>query len=130
MSTSIPQPFHSVVDGPVTVAVNPTSFSIGITQLPAITLNIDRLPKLNIGVDPLELRITELPSIRAHMPMDLSVGLSILGVDLLALRLCGESQMITEPYRPNPCERCGDFGRVHFDEEPIGDPAAGGEVPA
>jgi hypothetical protein len=25
--------------------------------------------------------------------------------------LCGEAQIITEPYRPNPCETCGDIRR-------------------
>jgi hypothetical protein len=28
-------------------------------------------------------------------------------VELLSLRLCGEAQVITEPYHPNPCETCG-----------------------
>jgi hypothetical protein len=26
---------------------------------------------------------------------------------LFCIRLCGEAQIITEPYRPNPCESCG-----------------------
>jgi hypothetical protein len=28
-------------------------------------------------------------------------------MELLSLRLCGEAQIITEPYEPNPCEICG-----------------------
>jgi hypothetical protein len=107
MGVSIPQPFHSVVDGPVTVSVSPTSFTIGVSSLPAIHLDIDTLPKINIGVDPIELRLTQFPSIRGHLPVDMSVCLSLLGVDLASIRLCGEAQIITEPYKPNPCERCG-----------------------
>jgi hypothetical protein len=89
--------------GPVTVAGIPDTFHI----------NIDHLPKLSIGVDPIELRLTELPSIRGHLPADFSVGLSILGIELMCVRLCGEAQIVTEPYRPNPCENCGgEFSRV------------------
>jgi len=87
--------------GPVTVAGIPTTFHIDIDHLP------DPLPKITIGVDPLELRLTGLPSIRGHLPADFSVGLSILGFELLCVRLCGEAQIVTEPYRANPCEHCG-----------------------
>jgi hypothetical protein len=33
-----------------------------------------------------------------------------MGMELLSIRLCGEAQIITEPYKPNPCERCGSQG--------------------
>jgi hypothetical protein len=32
-------------------------------------------------------------------------------MELMCLRLCGEAQMITEPYHPNPCEVCGESHR-------------------
>jgi hypothetical protein len=90
--------------GPVTVAGIPDTFHI----------DIDKLPKIQIGVDPLEikpvdvsLRLKELPSIRGHLPADFSAGLSVLGMELISLRLCGEAQIITEPFDPNPCEICG-----------------------
>ena len=92
MGVSIPQPFDSNISGslgsvgPVTVAGIPDTFHI----------NIDKLPK-----------IKEIPNIRAHLPADFTVGLSLLGFELLAVRLCGEAQVITEPYHPNPCEDCG-----------------------
>jgi hypothetical protein len=117
MGVDIPQPFDSVVSGsigvsgslgsvgPVTVAGIPDTFHI----------NIDTLPKIQLGLDPvtlnpvtLSLAITEIPNIRGHLPADFQVGLSILGLELFRIRLCGEAQIITEPYRPNPCERCGD----------------------
>jgi len=92
--------------GPVTIAGIPSTFHI----------DIDKIAKINIGVvdpvvlhlDPVDLNLSikEIPSIRAHLPANFSVGLSILGLELLCVRLCGEAQIITEPYVPNPCERC------------------------
>jgi len=117
MGVDIPQPFHSVLDGPVTVSGIPqpfhaaidniTDLHISIEKLPAIHLNIDTIPKIQLGVDPVEIRLTELPSIRGHLPADFSVGLSIFGMELMNIRLCGEAQIITEPFNPNPCEVCG-----------------------
>lgn len=84
--------------GPLTLAGIPSTFHI----------DIDKLPKILLGVDPIDLnlRIKEFPNIRGHLPADFSVGLSILGFELLCVRLCGEAQIITEPYHPNPCEIC------------------------
>lgn len=53
------------------------------------------------------MRIKEIPSIRTHVPALFTLGLSVLGYELLCARLCGEAQVITEPYEPNPCEHCG-----------------------
>lgn len=102
--------------------------SIGLTGLPSdYSIDITGIPKITLGVDPLEatltlrpvtlnpvslnLAITDLPEQRMHLPADFTVGLSVLGMQLLCIRLCGEAQMINEPYRPNPCEHCGDGGR-------------------
>ena len=111
MGVDIPQPFDSHISGslgsvgPVTVAGIPDTFHI----------NIDKLPKIQLGFDPItinpvtmSLRLTEIPSIRVHLPADFSVGFSLLGFELMAVRLSGEAQVITEPYDPNPCEDCGD----------------------
>jgi hypothetical protein len=101
--------------GPVTVAGIPSTFDINIDKLPDIHIDIDKLPKILLGIDPLEIKpldlnlsIKQFPNIRGHVPADFCVGLSIMGMELLSLRLCGEAQVITEPYVPNPCERCGD----------------------
>ena len=130
MGVSIPQPFDSNVSGsigasisgslgaggPVTVAGIPDTFHI----------NIDKLPKIQLGVDPLTLNpvtlnlaITEIPSIRGHLPADFCVGLSVLGMELFSIRLCGEAQIITEPYKPNPCERCGTTGDFRLPSQGI-----------
>lgn len=122
MGVDIPQPFHSVLDGPVTISgiPNPMHLAIdnlpalhlNVDNLPAIHLNIDNIPKIQLGVDPVELRLTEFPSIRGHLPADFCVGLSILGMELMNVRLCGEAQIITEPYKPNPCEVCLPVNRI------------------
>lgn len=98
--------------------------SVGISGIPSsYDIDINKLPKISIGVDPVEatltlkpitlnpvslsLAITEVPEQRVHLPVDFSVGLSVLGLQLLCVRMCGEAQVINEDYRPNPCEHCG-----------------------
>ena len=76
--------------GPVTLAGIPDRYTVAVSELPD-----------------LNLRIKEIPNIRAHVPANFRLGISVLGVELAALHLCGEAQVITEPYVPNPCERCG-----------------------
>lgn len=123
MGVSIPNTYEHDVDvtsfptikmgtvGPVTIAGIPDTYHIDITHLPKIQLSID---PLKIAIDPLKiepmdvsLRLKEIPSIRAHVPANYCVGLAVLGIELVNVRLCGESQLITEPYHPNPCEVCG-----------------------
>ena len=98
--------------GPVTVAGIPSSYTISVQSLPKVSLGIDPITinKVQLGVDPVELKMSveKIPDIRAHLPTDFHVGLSLLGMELMCVRLCGEAQMITEPYVPNPCERCGE----------------------
>jgi hypothetical protein len=90
----------------------PTDYNIAITELPAIELKVTELPKINLGVDPVDLNlaITKIPDIRAHLPANFAVGFSVMGMELACIRLCGEAQVITEEFRPNPCEVCGPRG--------------------
>jgi hypothetical protein len=89
----------------------PSSFSLDITHIPKIQVGVD---KLNVKLDPItvepldvSVRLKEIPSIRTHIPALFTLGLSVLGYELLCAKLCGEAQVITEPYHPNPCEHCG-----------------------
>lgn len=121
MSVSIPQPFitHVGVAQPFRVQAEgiPTTYSFGVTELPTIRVEVDELPTIRLSVDhvaripvafePLEIRLTEIPSVRTHVPADFAVGFSLWGTEIGSLRLCGEAQVITEPYHPNPCETCG-----------------------
>ena len=80
-------------------------------NLPVIEVD---LKPVTLTVNPVDvgIRLEKIPDIRGHLPADFSVGLSLLGVELACVRLCGEAQVITEPYRPNPCEECGDDHRA------------------
>jgi hypothetical protein len=119
VGVDIPQPFKSTVSGPGGSAI-PVSATATVSGIPDhFHIDVDSLPKIQLGVDPLTINpvdvtiaISKIPDIRAHLPADFSVGLSVLGMEVMCLRLCGEAQMITEPYQPNPCERCGPTVRV------------------
>jgi hypothetical protein len=102
--------------GPVTVDGIPDTFHIDVQHLPKIQVGLD---PVTLTVNPVDvgIRLEKIPDIRGHLPADFSVGLSLLGVELACVRLCGEAQVITEPYRPNPCEACGG-------ERPTAAPAA------
>lgn len=120
MSVSIPQPFSTNINmaQPFRARVEgvPTTYSFGVTalpqlnmavkELPTLRLSVDNLPRIQFAVEPVELRITEFPSVRTHVPADFAIGFSLWGVEIGAIRLCGEAQVITEPYRPDPCETC------------------------
>jgi hypothetical protein len=113
VGVDIPQPFVSSISGslgsvgpvtvggslgaigPVTVAGLPDTFHIYVEKLPKIQLGVDPITLTLNPVD-LNLSIKQFPSIRGHLPADFSVGLSLLGMELLTLRLCGEAQIITE----------------------------------
>ncbi len=113
--------------GPVTVAGIPSTFTINVGTLPTVTLGLDpNAHKLQLGIDPLtinpvdvsmKMSIDRIPDIRAHLPADFRVGMSVLGMELMCVRLCGEAQVITEPYVPNPCERCGADRAQHLASE-------------
>jgi hypothetical protein len=101
--------------GPVTVDGIPDTYNIYIEKLPKIELSIDPLEIKPVDIS---LRLKEIPSIRAHLPANFCVGMSVLGLELLAVRLCGEAQVITEPYQPNPCEHCGKLPKQAYEHLP------------
>ncbi len=133
MSVNIPQPFDVDLDlsgtvgavGPITVQGIPSVFSLGLTALPTIqlgtvppitlepltieplTINLGTIPPITLEPLSLSVAITKIPSVRAHVPSNYCVGFSLLGIELFSIRLCGETQIITEPFIPNPCEICG-----------------------
>ena len=118
MSVDIPDEYDVTLSGGITTTLAGSLGSVGPVTLAGIPdtfhIHVEKLPKIQLGVDPitiqpltLNLAIKEVPSMRTHLPADFSVGFSLLGMELFCIRLCGEAQMINEPYRPNPCERCG-----------------------
>ncbi len=117
MSSSIPTHFS------LDLAGIPSNFHVSVDSLPTINLDIQpltvELKPLTVELKPVDvtlelkpvdvsLRLKEIPSVRAHLPADFHLGLRVLGFELATFNLCGEAQVITEPYRPNPCEVCGE----------------------
>lgn len=86
----------------------PSSYTINIPSIPKISVGLDPITVQPLTIRPLDLtvRIREFPSIRAHLPANFTVGFGLLGYELICVRLCGEAQIITEPYDPSPCEDC------------------------
>lgn len=109
MSVSIPSSFDFGVDLGVDLDVSgiPTAYSVNANVAP-MSLN---LGPIDIRPIDFSLRLKEIPAIRAHLPLDYRVGLTLLGAELLCVRLCGQGQVITEPYVANPCEARGSLQR-------------------
>lgn len=101
----------------------PTSFDFDVTHLPKIQIGLDPIELEPITVNPLDVsvRVKEIPSVRTHIPALFTLGLSVLGYELVCARLCGEAQVITEPYEPNPCEHCGKPHRTPMTHVPVPD---------
>ncbi len=101
--------------GPVTVGGLPDHYTFSINQLPKIEIGVDPLKgtltlnPVTVNIPPIEtsVSIKEIPSVRVHLPANYALAFSWFGFELAAVRLCGEGQVITEPYKPNPCEVCG-----------------------
>jgi hypothetical protein len=108
MSVKIPSSFDFGVDLGLDISGIPTDYTINTSVAP-LTLNLGPIQVLPLELKPLDLslRLKEIPAIRAHLPLDYRVGLSLLGAELLCVRLCGQGQIITEPYVANPCEARG-----------------------
>jgi hypothetical protein len=104
MSVSIPSSFDFGVDLGVDLDISgiPTTYSINANVAP-MSLN---LGPIDIRPIDFSLRVKEIPAIRAHLPLDYRVGLTLLGAEVLCVRLCGQGQVITEP-----CEARGPLQR-------------------
>jgi len=106
MSVKIPSSFDFGVDlgldidGDLTIGL-PTEYGISLKELPQIDIN---LKPVEIKPIDFSLRLKEIPAIRAHLPLNYKVGFSFLGRELACVQLCGQGQVITEPYEPYPCE--------------------------
>jgi len=75
--------------------------NVAVTQLPQINTNvaIKELPEIKVA-------LTSIPDTRVHLPANFNLGLSVLGVCLVNISLCGEAQIITEKYVPHRMEIC------------------------
>lgn len=99
-------------DPPLTFDI-PAAYTISTPDVDLADIHIKEIPKIalqsNSKLDASTvsvIRITEIPDIRAHMPVNMNFGFKILGFEVMSLSVCGESQLITEKYVPNARERC------------------------
>lgn len=87
-----------------------------VKELPRIELadintniRVKELPRIEIDAttnSTLDISIKEIPEVRAHIPAHYNLGISLFGVEVVNFSLCGESQIITEKYRPRRMELC------------------------
>jgi hypothetical protein len=74
-------------------------------------VEIVNLPRFTINDFLTLIDAVKKPDLRARFPVQLRFGISVFplnlfGVDALQFSICGEPQVILEPYRPNAFERC------------------------
>lgn len=106
---------------PVHLDVMPLEIEIDPLEIKPLTLTVNanvHLDPIKLTIDPLDIklepieirpldlsiRIKEIPSVRVSLPMDYKICFRLCGAELGSIRLCGQGQVITEPYVPNPCE--------------------------
>jgi hypothetical protein len=97
------------------IQIDVTSLPLDITLTQPFKIELD---PVHIALDPIEikpldvsLRLKEVPSLRITFPVDYRVTFGLCGIELACIHFCGQSQIITEPYVPNPCECCGAIAR-------------------
>ena len=72
-------------------------------------IRVKELPRIEIDAttnSTLDVSIKEIPDVRTHLPAHYNLGISLFGVEIVNFSLCGESQIITEKYRPRRMEIC------------------------
>lgn len=52
--------------------------------------------------------IKDMQKVRMHIPNYTNLSFKLFGVEMMSICMNGEAQVITEPYVPNPQERCED----------------------
>ena len=88
------------IDIPTSYRIDiPTDFSIRVRELAPIEIKPIEIRPLDLSI-----RLKEISSVRAHLPLNYKVGLALLGREVACVSLCGQGQFITEPYVPYPCE--------------------------
>ena len=85
--------------------------NIRVKEIPKIQLEADTQSKVDVSLDAntrsnVNVALTEIPDVRAHVPAHYNLGISLFGVEIVSFSLCGETQVITEKYTPKRMEIC------------------------
>ena len=111
----------------------PSSFGLDVDMDLGANLNVNIPTSYTVDLRPIEvkpidvsLRLKEIPSVRAHYPLNFKIGFSLLGRELACIDLCGHGQFITEPYRPYPCEPDSATPKLHLHQVPKESPDKNG----
>lgn len=103
-TVSIPNEYWIHVDNPVHIDADLDNIKItGLPKIELADINVNVRVKEMARID---IAIKEIPDTRVHVPANYNLGLSVLGVCLVNLSLCGEAQIITEKYVPRRMEIC------------------------
>jgi hypothetical protein len=65
-----------------------------------VALSIEHIPRIELSAE-----IGMKPT-RIHNPVYLNFCMSLFGLEILSLALCGESMTVIEPYHPHKTESC------------------------
>lgn len=68
----------------------------------ATTVELLNIPRLSLD----DIKDLLTPKLRIQMPNYEQLCFKLFGVEVFSICLSGESQIITQPYRPNRYERC------------------------
>jgi hypothetical protein len=106
---------HLEGSGSNPIEIDVTNLPLDITVARPVEIMLDpvSITLAPITINPLDvsLRLKEVPSLRITFPVDYRVAFGLCGIELACIHFCGQSQIITEPYVPNPCECCGAIAR-------------------
>jgi len=79
-----------------------TSRMGGLKDEPLVLkIGITELPKVDVGIQ------FAMKPTRVHFPLHFRFGICAMGMELVALSICGESMMVVEDYVPHKAEKCG-----------------------
>jgi len=108
------------VEATAHVGLDPVRADVGLDPVTA-TAHVDLAPveaNAHVALEPittdsrvhldplaLDVGISRIPDVRAHIPAHFSFSLSLFGFRILTLQFAGEAQLVTEPYVANASER-------------------------
>jgi hypothetical protein len=91
------KPVTTLVEGDPNKPI--TTLMLGDPNKP-ITLSIKDIPEIKLSTE------MGLKPTRIHNPLHFTFCVSLFGLEIVTLAICGEAMTIIEPYRPHKTEAC------------------------